>query len=68
MMVPNRRSDDCGRTRGVRRRRGSGERRAVTVGDKNGGQIDVLSGVRPGERVIIDAPATMKDGDRIKVQ
>jgi RND family efflux transporter MFP subunit len=44
------------------------ERRAVSVGDKSGGQIDVLSGLRPGERVVVDAPATMKDGDRIKVQ
>ena len=44
------------------------ERRAVTVGDENGGQVDVLSGVRAGERVVLDAPATMKDGDKIKVQ
>jgi RND family efflux transporter MFP subunit len=44
------------------------ERRAVSVGSSNGGQVDVLSGVRPGERVVVDAPATMKDGDRIKVQ
>jgi hypothetical protein len=44
------------------------ERRAVTVGDENGGQVDVLSGLTAGERVVLDAPATMKDGDRIKVQ
>ena len=44
------------------------ERRAVTVGDENGGQVDVLSGVRAGERVVLDAPATMKDGDKIKMQ
>jgi RND family efflux transporter MFP subunit len=44
------------------------ERRAVTVGDENGGQVDVLSGLTAGERVVIDAPAAMKDGDRIKVQ
>ena len=44
------------------------ERRAVTVGDENGGQVDVLSGVRAGERVVLDAPPTMKDGDKIKMQ
>jgi hypothetical protein len=30
--------------------------------------VDVLSGLTAGERVVLDAPATMKDGDRIKVQ
>lgn len=44
------------------------ERRAVRTGGEDGGQVDVLSGLRPGERVVLDAPATMKDGDRIKVQ
>jgi RND family efflux transporter MFP subunit len=44
------------------------ERRAVSVGDENGGQVDVLSGLRAGEQVVLDAPATMKDGDKIKVQ
>ncbi len=44
------------------------ERRAVKTGGEDGGQVDVLSGLRPGERIVLDAPATMKDGDRIKVQ
>jgi RND family efflux transporter MFP subunit len=44
------------------------ERRAITVGDQNGDQIDVVSGVRQGERVVVEVPAAMKDGDRIKVQ
>jgi RND family efflux transporter MFP subunit len=44
------------------------ERRAVSVGDENAGQVDVLSGLRAGERVVLDAPATMKDGDKVKVQ
>jgi RND family efflux transporter MFP subunit len=44
------------------------ERRAVSVGDENNGQVDVLSGLRAGERVVLDAPATMKDGDKIKMQ
>jgi multidrug efflux pump subunit AcrA (membrane-fusion protein) len=45
-----------------------GSRRPVRPGGEDGGQGDGLSGLRPGERVVLDAPATMKDGDRIKVQ
>ena len=44
------------------------ERRAVTVGGEDGGQVDVLSGLTAGERVVLDAPATLKEGDKIKVQ
>jgi multidrug efflux pump subunit AcrA (membrane-fusion protein) len=44
------------------------ERRAIRTGGEDGGQVDVLSGLRPGERVVLDAPATMKDGDRIEVR
>ncbi len=44
------------------------ERRAVTVGGEDGGQVDVLSGLTAGERVVLDAPATLKEGDRIKVE
>jgi RND family efflux transporter MFP subunit len=43
------------------------ERRAVSVGDARGEQVDVRSGVRQGERVVVDVPAGLKDGDRIKV-
>jgi RND family efflux transporter MFP subunit len=43
------------------------ERRAVSVGLENGDQVEVLSGVVPGERVVVDAPATLKDGDKVKV-
>jgi RND family efflux transporter MFP subunit len=44
------------------------ERRAVKVGLENGDQVEVVSGVRAGERVVIDGPATLKDGDKVKVQ
>ena len=44
------------------------DRRAVTVGGEADGLVDVLSGLRPGERVVLDAPPAMKTGDRIKVQ
>ena len=44
------------------------ERRAVSVGDTNGDQVGVLSGVSPGDRVVVDGPQTLKDGDKVKVQ
>ena len=44
------------------------ERRAVSVGTASGDQTEVLSGVSAGERVVVDAPQTLKDGDKVKVQ
>ena len=44
------------------------ERRAVSVGLENGDQVEVLSGVSPGERVVVDGPPTLKDGDKVRVQ
>ena len=44
------------------------ERRAVNVGLTTGDQTEVLSGVRAGERVVIEGPLTLKDGDKVKVQ
>jgi RND family efflux transporter MFP subunit len=44
------------------------ERRAIRVGLDNGDQVEVLSGVRAGERVVVDGPQTLKDGDKVKIQ
>jgi RND family efflux transporter MFP subunit len=44
------------------------ERRAVSVGLENGDQIELASGVHGGERVVVDGPASLKDGDRVKVR
>jgi RND family efflux transporter MFP subunit len=44
------------------------ERRAVSVGLEQGDQVEVLSGVTVGERVVVDGPQTLKDGDKVKVQ
>ncbi len=44
------------------------ERRAITVGLENGDQVEVVSGVTAGERVVVDGPQTLKDGDKVKVQ
>jgi HlyD family secretion protein len=43
------------------------ERRAVSVGLENDGQIDVMSGVSAGERVVVEGPLTLKDGDKVRV-
>jgi RND family efflux transporter MFP subunit len=44
------------------------ERRAISVGLETGDQIEVRSGLAVGERVVTDGPATLKDGDKVKVQ
>ncbi len=44
------------------------ERRAVSVGTATGDQTEVLSGVSAGERVVVEGPQTLKDGDKVKVQ
>lgn len=44
------------------------ERRAVSVGDASGDQMEVRSGLSAGERVVVEGPATLKDGDKVKVQ
>jgi multidrug efflux pump subunit AcrA (membrane-fusion protein) len=44
------------------------ERRAVSVGLENGDQVELVSGVSAGERVVVDGPATLKDGDKVRVQ
>jgi RND family efflux transporter MFP subunit len=44
------------------------ERRAVSVGSTVGDETEVLSGVSAGERVVVDGPPTLKDGDKVKVQ
>ena len=44
------------------------ERRAIGAGPALGDQVEVLSGVSAGERVVVDGPQTLKDGDKVKVQ
>jgi transcription antitermination factor NusG len=44
------------------------ERRAVSVGLTQGDRVEVMSGVSAGERVVVSAPETLKDGDKVKVQ
>lgn len=44
------------------------ERRAVRTGNEDGDAMEVLSGVTAGERVVIEGPPTLQDGDRVRVQ
>jgi HlyD family secretion protein len=44
------------------------ERRAVKVGLTEGDQVEVVSGLQVGERVIVEGPATLADGSRVTVK
>ena len=41
------------------------ERRAVTTGLDDGGEVEVLAGLSAGERVVIEGPPALADGDRV---
>jgi RND family efflux transporter MFP subunit len=42
------------------------ERRAVALGGTAGDGVEVLSGVRAGERIVLDPPADLADGGRVR--
>lgn len=42
--------------------------RLITLGPSQAGSAEVLSGLRPGDRLIHPRPATLHDGDRIEVR
>lgn len=42
--------------------------RSVRLGDEKGGRVVVLEGLSGGERLIDEPPATLTDGDRVRVQ
>jgi RND family efflux transporter MFP subunit len=44
------------------------ERRAVRVGRELGGDIEILAGLSPGDLVVIEAPADLQDGQKIKIE
>ncbi|HEX6177310.1 MAG TPA: efflux RND transporter periplasmic adaptor subunit [Thermoanaerobaculia bacterium] len=43
------------------------ERRAVRVGSTEGDRVRLLSGVTSGEKVVVEGPAELKDGDRVEI-
>ena len=42
------------------------ERRAIKVGAAQGEQVEVVSGLTAGERVVVEGPASLADGARVK--
>jgi HlyD family secretion protein len=42
------------------------ERRAVKVGQADGDQVQVVAGLNAGERVVVEGPSTLADGERVK--
>ena len=44
------------------------ERRAVRLGNARDDRIEVLSGLSPGEKVVLDPPATLKDGSAVVIK
>jgi HlyD family secretion protein len=44
------------------------ERRAVRVGGAKGDNVEILSGLAAGERVVIDAPSELADGRKVLVR
>jgi multidrug efflux pump subunit AcrA (membrane-fusion protein) len=44
------------------------ERRAVRVGTARDDRVEILSGLTPGEKIVIEPPATLKDGDKVVVK
>ncbi|HEX5760118.1 MAG TPA: efflux RND transporter periplasmic adaptor subunit [Thermoanaerobaculia bacterium] len=44
------------------------ERRAVRIGPAPGEQVEVLAGLAAGERVVVEGPVELADGDRVKVR
>ena len=43
------------------------ERRSVTLGQAVGAEREIAAGLRPGERVVVAPPPSLKDGDTVRV-
>jgi RND family efflux transporter MFP subunit len=44
------------------------ERRAVRIGGTDGDRVEVVAGLRAGERVVMDPPPTLSDGMKVRIQ
>jgi hypothetical protein len=49
-----------------RSREGKAERRVVTTSGAKDQEITLTTGVTPGERVVVEGPATLADGARVR--
>ncbi len=45
---------------------GTAERRAVETGRRMPGRVEVATGLKPGETVVVDGAAKLSDGDRVE--
>jgi RND family efflux transporter MFP subunit len=44
------------------------ERRALRLGPAKDDRIEVASGLTPGEKIVLEPPAALKDGDRVTIR
>ena len=44
------------------------EKRAVRLGGSDGDRVEVVAGLRPGDRVVVSPPADLADGAKVKVK
>jgi RND family efflux transporter MFP subunit len=44
------------------------ERRAVTLGEVRGSDIEILGGIQPDVKVVVSGPDTLRDGDAVQIQ
>jgi RND family efflux transporter MFP subunit len=44
------------------------ERRAVSLGVETGGDVQVTAGLAPGDKVVVDGPADLRNGQRAKLK
>lgn len=49
-------------------REGRVERRAVTLGAQRADEVEVLAGVAEGDRLVVDGPAELRDGQQVRVK
>ena len=47
---------------------GVAERRAVSLGEPRGSDVEVIAGIAAGEQVVVKGPAGLRDGQRVKVK
>lgn len=47
---------------------GTLERRAVSLGAVVGGDVEVTAGLSPGDKVVVEGPADLRDGQRAKLK
>lgn len=44
------------------------ERRAITAGNMNGGEAEIIGGLAPGDTVIVNAPPGLRDGQSVRIK